>query len=91
MTANPTNGSVTAPKPEPFTLAGGGILYRILPNRLIGSPAMRIGVILVAWVVLLILCAIEGTALGSQVNITFLSDPRRPRFFSGVNSNLSLV
>lgn len=60
---------------ETFNLAGGGLLYRILPDRLVGSVAVRLGAILITWVPLLVLCLIAGTAVGGAVGIPFLSDP----------------
>jgi len=58
-----------------FNLAGGGLLYRILPDRLVGSVGVCVGAILITWVPLLILCLIAGTVIGSTVDIPFLSDP----------------
>ena len=57
-----------------FKLAGGGILGRILPKRVIGRKAARVAAIAIAWVPLLVICLIAGTAAGKAVDVPFFGD-----------------
>jgi hypothetical protein len=58
-----------------FNLTGGGILRRVLPQRWLGSATLRAAIVVLAWLPVLVLCIVAGTAVGDNVETPFLGDP----------------
>lgn len=58
-----------------FNLTGSSLVDRLVPARLVGSLSGILIAMAIAWVPLLILCVIDGIAVGHKVSIPFLSDP----------------
>ena len=58
-----------------FKLAGGGLLHRLISNRWVDSKVLRVGLVLLAWLPVLVLCVIDGSAVGNKVGVAFLGDP----------------
>lgn len=79
-TQQPSDGLKLLRDPPDFSLVLGGPLFQLLCRAHLADNALRmvrhriLAIALLAWLPLLVLCALEGHLLGGSVTVPFLKD-----------------
>jgi hypothetical protein len=79
-TQQPSDGLKRLREPPDFSLVLGGPLFQLLCRAHLADNALRmarqriVAIALLAWLPLLVLCALEGHLLGGTVTVPFLKD-----------------